>query len=475
MKKSVAIIASVVLVGGALCSGGAWYTGTRLEALSPEQVTQFNADIQRSGFEGDILLRQLSFERGWFSSQARYAITVTHDGEDVTMELGARYEHGPFPLSALAHGQFVPKMAFVRGDLLRTDDVEPWFARAQGAEPPLWGEALVTYSGDADYRGGLSAFKIDEHDSAVDFKGATMQGLYTHATQRTVGSLTTPGFTASSAALSEQAFDLTVDEVQFDYDLARGRFDAHKGDVEMRIERVAVAQPGTQTRFAVDKLVYGGTSDEDERFLKGDLYLRGQSLTVNDLGLGDLSLIIKGDQFDGMALQRMKGTMRDLSAESGDDGPGPSLVSNALKRDFAIFLSGNPKLAVAPLTWKNGQGESTLDIRTELGDPDDGLDLPAALLVAQMLKTVNIDLRLHKAMVMELTATLLRLTQNMDVATASAVVRQQYDVFATTLIQAGLAKQDGEHLVCNVHYEDERITVNGRAVSPGELMGLMLQ
>jgi len=480
MKKSVAIIAGVVIASGGLWLGGAWYTGTRIEAGSPEYVARINDELSKAALSVgpgvSVKFKQLSFERGLFDSQARYAIAMTESGEDgakATLEFDTRYEHGPFPISALSRGQFTPTMAIVRSDLARTADVEEWFKAAQNATTPMWAEAVVSYDGDADLQAGLAAVKHEENGTRTDFSGADLQGVYTAATKRWKGVFNVSSLTASGLRSDDKPFQFALTGVQMDADVKEGRFGLSMGKVELRADRLSLADSDLGGGFSIEKLVYGGSGDEDERFVQGEAWLRGEALTVNDFVLGSPSLTFKVEQLDGLAFKRVMDALNALSASSANGVIDPGLLDDSFVQDVRTVLDANPVFALDPLRWKTAKGESALSLHTQFGNPGN-LNAPAAMIAMQALKSVRIDLALHKPMVIELAATVMQLGQGMDAATASARAQQQVDALADNLAATGFARKDGDGLVSSVQYGNGKIVVNGRDVSMSELMGLML-
>ncbi|MFP3740462.1 DUF945 family protein, partial [Burkholderia sp. SIMBA_019] len=72
-----------------------------------------------------LRIDQIKYERGLFSTQARYGVSFVKsdkslsDMPDGMLEFDARIEHGPFPKSALARGAIAPKLAFVHTEMAK--------------------------------------------------------------------------------------------------------------------------------------------------------------------------------------------------------------------------------------------------------------------------------------------------------------------------------------------------------------------
>lgn len=474
MKKSVAIVAGIVIVGGGLWLGGAWYTGTKIEARSPEYVARLNSHLAKSIPGGGLKLNQLSFERGLLTSQARYALVFDEQSGEppVTLEFTTRYEHGPFPAGALSRGTLTPTMTFARSELARTADVEKWFKATQG-ETPMWTETLVSYDGDADLKGRLAPAKVAEDKTTMDFSGADLQGSYLRASKHAKGTFNAASLTGEDLDKAASKFKFDLRGTQISFDTKEGRFGMHMGDAELRIDHMSVGGPDQSSSFSVDKLVYGATSSEDDRFVKGQVYLRNDALTVAGIALGKQNLTVKMDNLDGAALQRVMDGFDKLAASSATGVIDDQQAAALFTENAGALLSGNPVLAIEPLVWTTDKGESKLDFRLSFAQPEN-LNAPAAMIAAQAIKSLGVDLKLHKPMTIDLAAKMLQMEGGMDAETATAMAGQQFDEMAARLIEVGFAKEDGDAIVSKIEYTGDKITVNGRDVPMSEIMGLML-
>jgi uncharacterized protein YdgA (DUF945 family) len=76
MKKTgiaVAVVVAIGLVGTA----GAWYTGTKMEAVLRDAVAQSNGQIEKVLPGSAVRLEMTDFQRGVFSSSARYELGLS--------------------------------------------------------------------------------------------------------------------------------------------------------------------------------------------------------------------------------------------------------------------------------------------------------------------------------------------------------------------------------------------------------------
>ena len=92
MNKSAGIAAGVIIVIGALATGGAWYTGTRLEDVLRDSIQQANQELATSlkGTESTMVIDLVSIDRRVFSSTAHYRVvihdqSIARDGKDAEL------------------------------------------------------------------------------------------------------------------------------------------------------------------------------------------------------------------------------------------------------------------------------------------------------------------------------------------------------------------------------------------------------
>ena len=114
MKKSVAITLGVVIVGAGSWVGATWYTGKRIEESSQRRLAEVNEKLAKVTPLFGLRIDQIKYERGLFSTQARYGLSLLKNDKsldvlpDGMIEFDATIEHGPFPKGALARGALAP-------------------------------------------------------------------------------------------------------------------------------------------------------------------------------------------------------------------------------------------------------------------------------------------------------------------------------------------------------------------------------
>ena len=480
MNKSVAIVAGVIVVGGGLWLGGAWYTGSRLEAKSAEQIAQINAALNATERDDVFEVSQLSFERGLFSSHGRYAVTIApQSSKPATIEITADYEHGPFPLSALSKGKLAPAMALVHTEVARTPEVELWFVSAKD-QKPFQMDTIVSYGGDAEFDGKFApvVLKAGENGSPtnLDFSGATLQGTFARDTRHLVASFDAPTLSSKSAGDGPESLD--VNGTKINVDVMQGKFGVQTGKAEIAINKLVVGGLSKRDRdikhVSVDNFVYGGSTSEDDKFVSGEAYVRGNALTLDGLVFGDPSLTIKVGRIDGPALQRIMTAIDNAQKQQSGSSAAPAEdPKDVLIDNGTALLAANPTLAIDPLVWKNEKGESKLSITAAFTQPGN-LGMPIPMILAQAVKTVNLDLNLNKPMAVQAGSLAMQRDRGMDAESATAAVSQQLDQQTAQLIELGFAKAEGDNIISQIQYDGKTFVINGREMPISELMGLFM-
>lgn len=234
MKKS-AVAGGVVVILAAAWLGGTWYTGKRLEAEAPTRLDELNQQLARSPY--GMKVEQLSFERGFFSTHARYGVIVvgknrTPDRPLVpagTLQFDAVAYHGPLPLQALAHGNVMPQLAWMRSEVVQTDALKDVFEATHG-QTPLRGVTAFYFNGDTEGTSDIAPFDFNLNGHKAAFGGAHSQGSYTRATQGVQSTtqfmpLTLDGLDMGSGQLSVK-YDkqsLSIDPLLWKTDKGEGR------------------------------------------------------------------------------------------------------------------------------------------------------------------------------------------------------------------------------------------------------------
>lgn len=237
MKKS-AIAGGVVVVLVAGWLGGTWYTGKRLEADAPERLAELNQRLVQVYPAYGMKIEQLSYTRGFFSSHARYGLTMVGKDRDASdpalpagvLQVDVTAYHGPFPLPALSHGIVGPRLAWVHGEIVQTDAAKPLFEAAHG-KTPVSSNVAFSYGGQTQSTMDVAPLDFTYKGHKIAFGGAQSHSTFNRSTQdlqstTQFASLTFDGANLGGGQVSIKADpqSLAIDPLLWKTDKGEGRF-----------------------------------------------------------------------------------------------------------------------------------------------------------------------------------------------------------------------------------------------------------
>ncbi|MFU1905409.1 DUF945 family protein [Bordetella avium] len=300
MKKRVAITSGVVIVGVGAWLGATWYTGKRIEEQTHQYLAQANEKLANVLPGLTIRLEQDRYDRGFFSSQARYTLSFTADKDDETplaISFKSDIAHGPFPGGAIKRGKFLPQLAFVHSELESNEQIKPLFDMAQG-KTPLWSNAIISYDGVVDDQAGIAALSLNKDGGAIDFSGAAINTVYDYRTQAVKGRLQADqllvdvpkGDTPSKASLNGLSLDI---------DTHLGKFGVSVGNSGLLIKRLELQTPNIDQKLLIENLGYAVVVSEDDKFVGGKAVYKVDKVGLADTDLGGGELALSVSHLDG--------------------------------------------------------------------------------------------------------------------------------------------------------------------------------
>src|SRR5690606_22532781 len=118
--------------------GVSWYVGKESEDTIRAAIERSNEQLAGSlADQGSVSakIEIADYDRGIFSSNARYSIIVRDSDETIELAMQDHMQHGPFPWDLVRQGNFAPMLAYSRSNLVDTPSVKRWFEAARGAVP----------------------------------------------------------------------------------------------------------------------------------------------------------------------------------------------------------------------------------------------------------------------------------------------------------------------------------------------------
>ena len=486
MKKSVGITAGVIVVLAAGWLGATWYTGKRIHDEAPARLAEVNQKLADAfvGMGFGVEIRQLDYERHFFTSQARYGVSLTKTADapeglpQGTAEFTSHIEHGPFPKGALARGHLLPKLAFVHAELIKTDDLKALFELTQGATP-LRSDTVVSYNGDTHGTADMAPLELRKDGAVLAFSGAHAEAQYTQSTRNSTARLIIDKVSLD-ASQSERPVKMNVAGVTMDIDTRQGQFGFGIGSSSAQVQRIDVEDLATQTQVTLQSLGYTAALAESGASLNLEMGYQVGQLTVNGNDFGKGQATVKLERLDGQATAGLSKLYNQVFTEVGQQGGTPDDALTPERRQALLqfgtqLLAGNPSLRLDPVTWQTAKGESHLTLALDLTKPaaldatPPAVDDPQAI-IQQAIKALDIKVTLSKPMAQDLIAQLMQ-SQGMDAQQAATEAEDQIRAVAGMAEMLNLGKNEGDNLVGVFHYAGGAATLNGNPLPVDGLFG----
>lgn len=461
--KTSTVIAGAILVGAAAYTGVAWYVGVRSEETIRTGVDQANAriiktlgpDLGTSGARIDIG----EYDRGLFSSEVRYTITIQGEDERLQVELADHMQHGPFPWGLLKQGSFVPALAYSRSRLVDNEAVKRWFDAARGAMP-LEVETRIGMGGD-----GVSTWNLAPLEWAVDndrlaFSGGQMQVRFSNQFRDSVGE----GRFASLVMGGAEDDRLALDDIRLQSRTSTA--DDDTVEVHSRLEAASL-MIGEDAADSVKFEGLSATLDSRQQGALLDASLRYDFSRINVGGI-DLGSITVGGEVSRFNFEAFSALLAEYDAiaqaHGAEDDEDFELTPQDEERLFAKLLpvlASSPEVAVQPVVWRNEKGESTFALQAFFQPA--GAEPQAQDDLFQSLKTLRFELVLSRPMVLQAfaqTGSGEREQQQLEMLAAI-----MYDRYVSELEREGLVSREGDRAQASIVYTDGGVNVNGVEMS----------
>lgn len=481
MKKSVAITLAVVIVGAGSWVGATWYTGKRIEESTQRRLDETNERLARITPLFGLRIDQLQYQRGLFSTQARYGLSfVRNDKSPSDMPVGmiefdTRIEHGPFPKSALARGAIAPKLAFVHAELAKTDNVKPVFELTKDV-PPLVSDAVISFGGNTASTSRIAPVKVTHDGNSVDFSGMEITGTFDRGLQAVTANATTETL-AVDGTKSHDPIKMVLSGLSMNVDSRMGKFGLSVGDSGIKIQRTEVVKPDADVKVVLDNFGYTVKLSEDDKNINIQAAYQTGDLNVNDVVLGNGQAVIKLSRLDGAAVKQLSDTynqfmgqyMADTQDEGLNDEQFQLLLDNAGK-----VLAGNPSFSIDPISWKTAKGESKLNFTLDLANPSDVKDLTPQEILVKAIKQIDATLVISKPMVQDLMVQYAIKKNGLTADKAEAEAADDIRSMSGMAEMLNVGKNDGDNIVGKFHFADGMGDLNGKKIPAEELFSGLL-
>lgn len=426
-----------------------------------------------------------SFDRGWFSSVARIAVSIDADyasslaalDDPNTNDLAAAViadaaatfvvdiDHGPL---VWRNGFFVGLSRFVariNEDSAVVNEIKTRFAMPYLVE--IRGRIGLTgrFAFDAD----VPPIDFADENGQMYFSGLIAEGTYSGDNL------------VSDAHIDEISFDFVngagrIQGVGFQGDNERINSYLWTGPMEMMIESVVITNPllGAEPVLDMDRLRLSGNSDLDPtgELVSATIVYAADSLVAGpEFALSDPELSVTVRNLSIAALDTYYNTMLTL------DPNNPLAALSAMQTIGTELLRHDPSFAISPVRFEyNGEPfTANVEVRTVDGAQAQ-VDFSNPMMLLSLFE-VRADATASKTLASQLAAMIVtsqlsaafqgqELPPGQDIAQMAS---QQAEVMLTTFLGQGLIAEVGDNYTTNIDYTNGQITVNGTPLPLGML------
>ncbi|BCL48343.1 MULTISPECIES: YdgA family protein [Citrobacter] len=485
MKKSL-VATGVIVALGVVWTGGAWYTGKKLETHLAQMVNQANEQLKRTAPEAAIELSYQNYQRGIFSSQLQLVAKPVEGKENPWLKpgqsvvLNEAVDHGPFPFAQLKSFNLIPAMASVKTTLVNNDVTRPLFDIAKG-ETPVEINSRIGYGGDTRSDISLKPLNYENNGEKVAFSGGEFQ--LNADKDGNVVSLSGEAQSGLVDAVNEynQKVQITFNNLKTNGSSTLASFGERIGNQTLSLEKMTVSVEGKEMAV-LEGMVIDGKSDlvNDGKTINSQLDYSLNSLKVQNQDLGSGKLTLKVGQIDGEAWHQFS---RQYNAQTQALMTQPEVVQNpelyqekvteAFFGALPLLMKGEPVITVAPLSWKNAKGETALNLSLFLKDPAATTEEPQTLTqeVDRSVKSLDAKLTIPMDMAVEFMTQVARL-EGYQQEDADKLANQQVKGLAAMGQMFRITTLQDNTIATNLQYANGQVTLNGQKMTLEEFVGM---
>lgn len=485
MKKTL-VAAGVIIALGVIWTGGAWYTGKQLESRLDEMVSRANSELKRTAPETNVELVAQNYQRGLFSSQLDLVVKPI-DGQPnawlkpgQTVVLNEKVDHGPFPLAQLKHFNLLPAMASVHTTLANNEVTKPLFDIAKG-ESAFVADTRIAYDGATRTDLTLRPLNSEQPNAKVAFSG----GEFRIDADKDGNTVSVNGEIESALvdAVNEygQKVQLSMNKFKSEGKTELTSFDERIGNQKTTLDKLAVSIENKEMAV-LEGMELNAKSDvgKDKKTIDSQIDYTLNSLKVQNQDMGSGKLTLKIGQIDAKAWrqfsQQYNGQVQALMAQP-EVVKDPQLyqqkVTEAFLGAFPLLLKGEPVVTIAPLSWKNGKGETAFNLSLFLKDPATATTAPQSVAdqLDRSVKSLDSKLTIPVDMATEFMTQVAKL-EGYQGDQAEKLAQQQVKGLAAMGQMFRITTMDNNTITTSLQYANGQVTLNGQKMPLEEFIGM---
>lgn len=402
------------------------------------QYRQSVADLADDG----IPITPNSYERGWFSSTATTDLWLGGH----RFGLVHRIRHGPFAAHAGLASLF-PVIAVIDTSIELPENVDP-SARDLLKKLSLSIESSVTPSGAVDNQVYMAPFSYREDGGALISKGMTADFYVGHDVREVSGaiedvSLAPPGRGHAS-----------VGGVAFKGRSYRDSTGIWLGNFDLRIRELSEMGDASLSETSLNDISFATSADLKQGMLDFTWQLAADRARFEGTALGPAKISLELSKIDPDPIVRLINQYEAIS-HSGSAERAQFLDQNVIEL-LAALLKRSPRLSLnSRISFSEGDAQAAVEARIDDTFARDPLLTRGS---ANNAALVQILFRRYSSV-----SGVLNLP-------ASLVMRLASDNDRRRLAELGVLQLKGDRCICNLIYGGGELTVNGRKLTPSDLV-----
>lgn len=463
-KAGIAAGTLALLVGAG--SAGAWYTGTRLEAVLQDSVRKGNEQLAAQFLGSDMALELVEFKRGILSSEARYRLALpATDSAELPVELFIkdRIEHGPLPLSRLASLRWMPVMAVSHAELEPSDALAGLFA-ASRAQAPVMVNSSIGYRNDITGDIRIAPMVVNEDGTELTFSGLDAD----FATDTQGSKVVMTGRVDSLKIQGLAQIDMVGGEFELDR-RREGEYGLYLGDGRLTLDSLAMEVADGPVMVLQDIVQTDSTTLGTEG-VKGALNYQVGAVSYGGQSLGSVRMDWSLSRLDPAATAVLAGMYNTLSM--GLEPNDPQALEEQFTTAMQQLLERKPRVALDNLSIRTANGESRFTLGVDLSQPA-SFDLPPAMLAQQLIGGLDANLTLSKPMLSDMVRYKALFQPDADAAAVEQEALMLAEMAAGMAEMMQLGTLEGDNILSNLRYADGLIDLNGQSIPLEDFIGML--
>ncbi|SEN44713.1 Uncharacterized conserved protein YdgA, DUF945 family [Pseudomonas sp. ok272] len=494
MNKSAGVLLGIVVAIGAISVGGAWYTGTKLEAVLQSSLVDANNELKTVmvGSNGSASVELVSLDRSLFSSTAHYRLKAQGEmfgdrPDGIELLFVDRIEHGPLPFSRLLSLKWLPVMATSHYALEKSALTEKWFAATQGESPA---KGVVNIGYDNSTFGTLELLPVDtvlDDASTLKFSGLNLEVSANAKGQKVKANGYMDSLVLTGVAQDQTPVKVELHGLTMASNVSRGAYGFYLGDNLFELSSAKATLGEKQSVLALKKIETKGSTSESGTLAAGRVDYSVGDITLNDKPIGSAKMAWSMKNFEvPSALSLMEISQTRLqpyqeaaaaAAEAGEPVPDLNLSDAELAQIQTALegmLAAQPQMALENLSLTTPNGESRASLVVDLTKPS-SFELPTPQLLRQMISQLDFSLVLSKPMLADLFSVQAQLEGQTN---AKAIGEQAADtsvMVASMAVGSHFAKPDGDNVVIKLNYANNQVDLNGQKMPVEQFVGFVMR